>query len=142
MAAVRGSKLLIKRGDGEVPEEFETVGALQSSTLSLNGNPIDVTTADDVDENGEIWQTQISGLKSLSVSGNGIGKDKQPIQDVYADFATGTITNYEIIIPHLGVFEVPMIVGDMEFSGPHDGVLGFTISLMSAGAPEFTKESG
>lgn len=141
MAAVRGSKLLIKRGDGAATEAFTTVGALQNATLALNGNPIDVTTADDVDGNDEIWQTFITGMKSLSVSGNGIGKAQEPIQSVYSDFAIGEITNYQIVVPHLGTFTVAMIVGNMEFSGPHDGVLGFSLSLQSAAAPTFVAEA-
>lgn len=142
MSAERGSKLLIKRGAGDgPPETFTTVGALQSSTLNINGDPIEVTTADDIDVNEEIWRTFITGPKTLSVSGNGIGKDLQPIQSVYNDFATGGIVNYEIVVPNLGAFTLPMIVGSMTFEGPYDGVSGFTIDLQSAGAPTFVAET-
>lgn len=141
MTAKRGSTLLLKRHDGS---SYVTVGALQSKSLSINGNPIDVTTADNVDVNDEMWQTFITGLKSLSISNaNGIAKsdNKAIVQAVYDDFATGTVTSYQVVVPYLGTFEVDMIVGNMEFSGPHDGVMGFTISLQAAGAPTFTAEA-
>lgn len=141
MPAQRGSKLLIKRGDGADPEVFTTVGALQNSTLNINGNPINVTTGDDVDGNDEIWQTYITGPKDLSVSGNGIGKDLEPLQSVYDDFATGTIRNYEIVVPNLGTFTLAMIVSNMVFEGPYDGAQGFSLELQSAGAPTFVAET-
>lgn len=141
MSAVRGSNLLIRRGNGATPTEvFTTVGALQSSNLNINGNPIEVTTGDDVDVNNEIWRSYITGPKDLSVSGNGIGKALEPIQSVYNDFATGVITNYEIVVPNLGTFTLPMIVGSMEFTGPYDNVQGFSLTLQSAGAPTFVAE--
>ena len=140
MPATRGSDLLIKRGDGASPEVFTTVGALQSSTLTLNGDPIEVTTADDVDGNGEIWKTFITGPKSFSVSGNGIGKALLPLQSVYDDFATGALTNYQVVVPNLGTFSLSMIVGSMSFDGPYDGVQGFTVELNGSSAPTFVAE--
>ena len=141
MAAVRGSKLLIKRGDGQPSETFTTVGALQNATLTINGSPIEVTTADDLDGNDEIWRTFITGPKDLSISGDGIAKAFQPVQSVYNDFATGAIRNYQIVVPNVGTWEVAMIVGSMEFSGPYDGVTGFILSLQSASAPSFVAET-
>lgn len=140
MAAARGSKLLIKRGDGAPSETFTTVGSLQNATLNINGSPIEVTTADDIDGNDEIWRTYITGPKDLGVSGNGISKAFQPVQAVYNDFATGAITNYQIVVPNVGTFELAMIVGSMSFEGPYDGVTGFNLELQSAAAPTFTAE--
>lgn len=141
MSAQRGSKLLIKRGDGAASETFTTVGALQNSTLTINGSPIEVTTADDVDGNDEIWRTFITGPKDLSVQGNGIGKQLQPVQSVYNDFAQGTLRNFQIVVPYVGTFTVAMVISAMEFSGPYDGVVGFSLTLQSAEAPTFVAET-
>ena len=142
MPAARGSDLLIRRGDGATPTEaFTTIGALQNSNWSINGNPIDVTTADDVDVNGEIWQTFITGPKSGTVSGNGIGKALQPLQDLYDDFATGVIRNMEIVVPNLGTFTAAFVITQMEFTGPYDGVQGFNITMQLSGAPTFVAET-
>lgn len=141
MAAKRGSELLIKRGDGADPEVFTTVGALQSATVTFDGQPIDVTTADDVDGSNQIWRTYISGVKEMSISGNGIGKVIEPVQSVYEDFAAGSIVNFEVVVPFVGTWTVPMIVSNMTFNGPFDGTLGFDIALNSAGAPTFVAET-
>jgi len=141
MAAIRGSALLIKRGDGGSPEVFTTVGAIQSSTLTINGNPIEVTTGDDVDLNNEIWQTFITGPKNFTVAANGISKAFLPVQSIYSDFATGAIVNYEVVVPNVGTWTAAFIVGDMSFDGPYDGVTGFNLTLQMAGAPAFVAET-
>lgn len=140
MAAVRGSELLIKRGDGASPEVFTTIGAIRNSRVTFDGNPIDVTTADDVDGNNEIWRTQITGVKSLAVSGDGIGKQLQPIQSMYSDFALGTISNYQVVIPYIGTFTVAMVITNMTFDGSYDGASTFSIEIASASAPTFVAE--
>lgn len=141
MPAKRGSELLIKRGDSSSPETFTTVGALRSGTVRFNGNPIDVTTFDDVDANDQVWRTYITGLKELTVSGDGLGKAIEPVQSVYEDFAGGAIVNYSITIPYVGTWVVPMQVSSMEFTGAVDGAVTFSLELVSNGAPDFTAES-
>lgn len=142
MAAKRGSTLLIKRGDGATPTEaFTTVGALRNGNITFDGNPIDVTTADDVDGNNEIWSSFITGVKSLSISGDGVAKAIEPIQSIYEDFAQGTIGNYEIVVPFVGTWTVPFVITNISFEGPYDGALTFSLSAQSAGAPTFVAET-
>ncbi len=140
MVAKRGSDLTIKRGNAASPEVFTQVGAIQTSTLTINGNPIDVTTADDVAA-GEIWRTNITGVKDFSVSANGITKSFLPMQTIYAAFANGTVENYEIAVPNIGTWTVAMIVGDMDFPGPYDGAAEFSFTLVANGAPTFVAET-
>lgn len=142
MPAVRGSTLLLQRGDGGTPtESFTTVGALQNATVNLNGNPIDVTTSDDVDVNNEIWRANITGVKDLSISGNGVAKALEPIQSVYNDFATGAIRNYQVVVPFVGTYTVAFVITAMTFEGPYDGAATFSIELTSAGAPTFVAQT-
>lgn len=141
MPAVRGSSLLVKRGDGASPEVFTTVGALRNATLTINGNPIDVTTADDLDGNNEIWRAMITGVKDFQISGDGVAKAIEPAQSVYEDFAAGTLRNFQVIVPYIGTWELPMVVTNMTFEGPYDGAATFSLELQSAGAPTFTAET-
>jgi len=143
MTAKRGTLLLIKRGDGASPEVFTTVGALRNATLTFNGNPIDVTTADDVDGNNEIWRSQITGVKDFSVSGDGVGKAIEPVQSVYEDFAgvNAVVRNYQVVVPYVGTWTLPMVVTNMTFEGPYDGAVTFSVELQSAGAPTFVAET-
>ena len=141
MVAKRGSLLIIKRGDAASPEVFTQIGAIQNSTWAIAGNSINVTTADDVDGNNEIWNTFITGPKDGTITANGISKGFLPIQTIYNDFATGTAVNYEIIVPNVGTWTAAMIIGDMSFDGPFDGVVGFDITMQMSGAPVFVAET-
>ena len=144
MVAVRGSLLLIKRGNGDgPPETFTTVGALQNATVTFNGNPIDVTTANDVDAQNEIFQSYITGVKSMTVSGNGFNDALEPVQSVYEDWAAinSSIQNYQVVVPFVGTWTVPMIVGEISFEGPYDNAVSFNISLQASGPPTFVAET-
>lgn len=140
MVAKRGSDVTISRGDAASPEVFTAVGAVQNCTPSISGDPIDVTTGDDVVA-GEIWRTHITGVKDFEVSCDGITKAFLPMQTIYNDFATGAITNYEIVVPNIGTWTVAMIVGSMDFPGPYDGPSGFSLTLKANGAPTFVAET-
>lgn len=144
MTAVRGSELLVKRGAGDgPPETFATLAALRTKSLTIGGNKINVTTADDIDANDQIWNTFISGAKDFSISGEAIAKanNKTQVQAVYDDFATGVVTNYEIVVPYLGTFTVAMIVDEFSFNAPYDDVLSFNLGLSANGAPTFVAEA-
>ncbi|MEO1720957.1 MAG: phage tail tube protein [Pseudomonadota bacterium] len=142
MTAQRGNKLLVKKGNGADPEVFTTIGALRTKGLQLAGNPINVTTDDDVDANDEIWNVFITGPKGMTISGDGIGKasNKAQLQAAYVDFSQGNLHNYEIVVPNLGTFTAAMYVTNMEFNGDYQDVITFTLELTLAQAPSFAAE--
>lgn len=141
MAAERGAKALLRRGDGGDPEAFTLIGGMQNVDIQFDGNPIDVTTSDDVDGNNEIWQTFITGVKTMSVSGTFIPKDLVGGQALYNDFSTGAIVNYEVVSPNLGTWTVAMIVSGFPITNSYDGVSSVQVTLQASGAPTFVAET-
>jgi len=144
MAAVSGAGVLIKRGNGATPTEvFATLGGMRSPSITLNGNPVDTTSADDVDGDGTFWRTMMNSAKTFQVSGDLIVKTqhKTQLQGVEADFRTDLVTNYEIIIPVLGVYVVPVIVTNFSINASYDNVISASVTLDAAGAPAFTAEA-
>jgi predicted secreted protein len=138
MVAKRGSELKLLRGDGATPTEvFTLVGAVQTTNWSKTGAPINVTTGDDVDVNGEIWETFITGPKNGTFTASGIAKSLLPIQSIEDDFRTGAIVNYQIDVPNVGVDTAAFVVTDLSYEGPYDGVCSFNLTLQLAGAPTF-----
>lgn len=137
MAAERGSKLIIRRGDGATPtENFTKVGSVQNATFRANNNVIDVTTGDDVDVNDEIWQSFITGAKNVTIAANGIAKNFLPIQDIWDDYEQGRSANYEVVVPNLfNPLTAAFLVADFEGDGPYDGAGGFSITLQMSGPP-------
>jgi len=54
MPAQKSNLMLLKRGDGGSPETFTTLAGIRAKGLSINNNPIDVTTDDNVSPIGAL----------------------------------------------------------------------------------------
>lgn len=143
MPAKKGSLGLIKRGNADgPPETFTTLGGIQSNSFTVGGQPIEVTTADDVDANNATWRTFIAGINEGTVNAQGITKDFQPIQSLVADAIVGTVTgNYQIVIPNVGMFEAPFVISNVQFENPYDNVATFSFDMNMTAAPTVTYET-
>lgn len=140
MAKAKGRQLLIKIGDGETSEVFDTLCALTAKTLTINNEEIDVTTPDCDAPGGVMWAEVLDGVKRVAVSGNGISKK----EDAEARLATVAMAsppvgNLQIIVPNFGTFAGAFFIQSGEFSG--EGSVNFSLSAASTGAVTFTAEA-
>lgn len=134
MTAQRGRDLLIKIGDGAVPEIFTTVAGLRATTLTFNATTIDITNAD----SAEMWRELLAaGVKSATISGSGVFKDAASDLTLRSAFFAQTLTNYQIVIPHFGTITGPFKLTQLQYEGPYDGEVKLSLSLASAGALSF-----
>ena len=136
MSAQKGKDLLIKIGDGAVPEVFTTVAGLRATTLAFNAWPIDVTNADSAEQ----WREILSGggVKSATLSGSGVFKDAASDSALRTAFFGQTLCDWQIVIPSFGTVAGPFKITSLQYDGPYDGELKLTLSLASAGALTFT----
>lgn len=134
MTAKKGSLLKLYVGDGETPEVFTVVGGVRQMGWRFGMEPIDTTTADDVDEDGVTYRTSIPGIASGGGPVSGVAKDATT-QGWVQDSLQGTQRNYKVEIPNYGYLIAPMFFTDVEFEGPYDGVVGYSANLVLAGAP-------
>ena len=72
MSKQLGRSLLIKIGDGAGSEAFTAIAGLNSKSITINNSSIDVTTPDATTPGGALWASNLNGLKSMSISGDGI----------------------------------------------------------------------
>jgi TP901-1 family phage major tail protein len=142
MAKQQGRELLIKIGDGEASETFATLCGLVAKTMTINNNPVDVTTPDCEAPGGVLWTELQNGAKSVSVSGNGFFEDSaaEARMNTIALSATA-VASFQIIVPNFGTFSGPFHVGTFDFSGEQEGGVAYSLSLGSAGAVTFTAAS-
>jgi TP901-1 family phage major tail protein len=136
MAAQKGRDLLLKLDETGIGS-FETIAGLRATRLSFNADTIDVTTA----ESAGNWRELLAGagLRTAAVSGSGIFKDSAADAALRRVFFDGTIPAFQIVIPDFGVVSGPFQIGNLEYSGNHDGEAGFEVSLVSAGALSFAE---
>ena len=131
MAAQAGKDMLLKIGDGGEPEGFVTVAGLKARTIGLNARTVDVT---DADSSGR-WRELLAGagVKSCSVSGQGIFRDAASDARVREVFFEQAARNWRLIVPDFGVIEGPFLVAALEYAGDHAGEATFALNLASAG---------
>ena len=135
MAAQAGKDMLLKIGDGGEPEGFVTVAGLKARTIGLNARTVDVT---DADSSGR-WRELLAGagVKSCSVSGQGIFRDAASDARVREVFFEQAARNWRLIVPDFGVIEGPFLVAALEYAGDHAGEATFALNLASAGELSF-----
>lgn len=137
MTAQKGRDVLLKLGAGDgPPETFTSVAGLRATSLNFNAQSVDVT---DMASAGQ-WRELLSnaGVKSASMSGNGIFKDAATDASVRTAFFNQTHDNWQLIIPDFGTIEGAFQITELQYSGSHDGEATFSLSLESAGQLSFT----
>ena len=84
MAAQKGRALLMKIGDGASPEVFTTIGGMRSTSITLNDEAVDITNKDSTND-ARVLLAQ-GGIKSASVSGNGVFTDSASETTLYGQW--------------------------------------------------------
>ncbi|MGZ9812037.1 phage major tail protein, TP901-1 family [Pseudoroseicyclus sp. H15] len=141
MAKQKGRELLIKIGDGQETEAFTTVCGLTSKTLGINNNDIDITTPNCDAPGGALWRELMEGIKSLTLSGNGVFEDT-PSEITLLNLAMSPTptASFQAIVPHLGTFEGAFLLSSMEYAGEMEGAVTYSMSLSSSGKITFTAD--
>lgn len=134
MVAQKGKDLLLKidpDGSG-----FITVAGLRARQIALNAASVDVTDS----ESAGRWRELLAGagLRRASLSGSGLFKDAASDELVRANFFSGAIVNWQVIVPDFGTLAGPFQIVALEYAGQHDGEITFEIALESAGEITFT----
>lgn len=138
MAAIKGSKVVLKQGDGASPTEaFTAVAGARNVNVSLGGQEIDTTTADDI-QAGVTWRTYISGIADFSATMDGVIKDKDTFNGLAADRLNDTVRNYQVEIEGFGTYEGPCRITVFDVSGQFDDAATFNMTVRAAGAMTYT----
>lgn len=134
--AIQKAKSFLIKIETATPGVFQTVAGLRARALNLNATSVDVTHQESASE----WRELLagSGIKSASVTGSGVFKDDASDAEMRLAFFGQETRGFQIVIPDFGTLEGPFKITALEYSGSHDGELGFSMTLASAGALGFT----
>src|SRR4028119_283299 len=93
MPAEKGSAFLLKVGNGGNPPVFATVAGMRTTQMSVNGEPVNVTSKD---SGG--WRELLSGagVRSVSVSASGIFPGSAAETRLRSNALAGLIDDYEL----------------------------------------------
>jgi|TARA_R100001463_G_scaffold47185_4_gene95989 TP901-1 family phage major tail protein len=131
MAVQKGSAVLMKIGNSASPEVFTTIGALRSTSITINSEQIDITNKDS-SRNRTLLAG--AGIKSFSVSGSGIFDDSASHQSVLTAFQGATFINFQFLVPDYNTFTGAFQVTSIEYSGEYNDSAQYSLSFESAGA--------
>ena len=135
MAAEKGRAFLLKRGDGQTSEAFTTVAGMRSTSLSIDGEAVDVT-----NKSSDGWRELLAGAgtSSVDVSGGGVFTDSVAEIALQTACMAKTIGNFEIVFESGDKFAGAFQVTKVEYTGDHNAERQYSVSLMSSGPITFT----
>lgn len=135
MAAQKGKLVLLKADmAGGSPQSYTTIAGLRTTTWTINGEDVDVTTKDD---NG--WQQRLSGagVRSLSVSADGVFQDTT-VEETVRQWAFDQTINWFLLTFENGdSLECQFQISNYERTGDHDGAENYSLTLNSHGTPNY-----
>lgn len=138
MAGQAGRDVAVRVGDGGTPESFVVVAGVRSRTIRLGGRIVDATHADSAGGWRELKAG--AGIKSVSVSGDGVFRDAASDGLLRTAFFEGAAASMELEIADFGVLSGPFVVAELTYGGAQQGEATFSIRLESAGVVSFAAD--
>jgi TP901-1 family phage major tail protein len=131
MAAEKGSAFLLKVGNGAEPPAYGTVGGMRTTQMSINGEPVNVTSKD---SGG--WRELLSGagVRSVSVAGSGLFTGSDAEARIKANALAGTLDDYELSFESGEKVRGRFLIARLDYSGDYNGERNYSLSLESSGA--------
>jgi TP901-1 family phage major tail protein len=131
MTAQKGLSMLLKLGsDGS----GGTVAGLQTTTLSINNEMVDVTTKDSAG-----WRAllQQAGVQSISISANGTAESAATFETLQGYAQVNSINAFQMVYGDGDTVGGNFQITKFEIAGTYNKEQTFTITLESSGQPTF-----
>lgn len=136
MTAQKGVDLVLKI---DISSTFTVIGGARANAITVNRQPVDVTTADSAGLARELLTA--SGVNSVSISASGLSDDDAAIGQLRTVALAGTLTDFQIIIPGStsnGTYEGGFVVTSFSERANYDGAVEFDVTLESGDQTAFT----
>lgn len=130
MPAEKGSAFLLKVGNGAEPVVYATVAGLRTTQLSINGEPVTITSKD---SGG--WRDLLSGagVRSVSVSGAGVFTGSAAETRIKGNALAGLIDDYRLSFESGETMTGRFLVSRLDYAGDFNGERSYTLALESSG---------
>jgi TP901-1 family phage major tail protein len=140
MAVQKGSSFLLKDNSTGTPA---TIGGLRSTSMSINGEMVDVTTKDSNafvtsgnDKARDLLQG--GGIRSMSISASGVFTDSST-ENILRGFAfDGAIQNYDLIFGDGSSIKGAFLITSYERAGEYNGEETYSVTLESHNTITYT----
>ena len=140
MAAGKGSSFLLKENSTGTPA---TVGGMRSTSMSINGEMVDITTKDSNafissgnDKARDILQG--GGIRSMSLSASGVFTDSSTENLVRGFAFDGAIQNYDLVFSDGSKIAGAFLITSYERAGEYNGEETYSLTLESSNTITYT----
>ena len=140
MAAGKGSSFLLKENSTGTPA---TVGGLRSTSMTINGEAVDITTKDSNafissgnDKARDLLQG--GGVRSMSISASGVFTDSSTENLVRGFAFDGAIQNYDLVFSDGSKIAGAFLITSYERAGEFNGEETYSITLESSNTITYT----
>ena len=140
MAAGKGSSFLLKDNSTGTPA---TVGGLRSTSMTINGEAVDITTKDSNafissgnDKARDLLQG--GGVRSMSLSASGVFTDSSTENLVRGFAFDGAIQNYDLIFSDGSKIAGAFLITSYERAGEFNGEETYSLTLESSNTITYT----
>lgn len=140
MAVQKGSSFLLKDNSTGTPA---TIGGLRSTSMSINGEMVDVTTKDSnafVTSGNDKARDLLEGggIRSMSISASGVFTDSST-ENILRGFAfDGAIQNYDLIFGDGSKVAGAFLITSYERAGEYNGEETYSVTLESHNTITYT----
>lgn len=132
---IRGTKLLIKLGDGASPEVFTQPCGLSTKNFNRTASTNDFNVADCDDPDAPIWTERVKSALSSTITGNGV-LAKEALDDYEAFLDDQDPRNVQITLDYrVGprTYQGPYLLTTLNITGEQDGLVQVELELQSSG---------
>lgn len=136
MTAQNGRGFLVQM---EIATVDTTIGGQTAGSVSINNEPIDVTTKD-----SSGWRTLLAdGKRGADITFSGMNLDGATIAAVRTNHLAQTESNFTVIIPgeaagSAGSYTFAGVITSLEEAGEEGGALTYNVTIQSSGVVTFT----
>ena len=141
MAAQKGSAFLLKDNSTGSPV---TLGGMRSTSMSINGETVDITTKESATFDGvsgnDIGRVLLAnaGIRSMSISASGVFTDSASENTTRTSAFSGDIVNYDLIFADTSSAKGAFIITSYERAGEYNGEETYSLTLESSGTITYT----
>jgi|TARA_B100000085_G_scaffold174518_1_gene158963 TP901-1 family phage major tail protein len=140
MPAGKGSSFLLKDNSTGTPA---TIGGLRSTSMTINGEAVDITTKDSNafissgnDKARDLLQG--GGVRSMTISASGVFTDSST-ENILRGFAfDGAIQNYDLVFSDGSKIAGAFLVTSYERAGEFNGEETYSVTLESSNTITYT----
>lgn len=128
-SAKKGNSFVVKIATTFNGATYQQLGALRTTGLTLNKTTVDITNKDSTG-----WQELLpgGGVKSISISGEGVYTDHTSQAFLIDAWEASTHWNFELVDEVGDTFTGAFHVDSIDFGGDSDAEHNFSLSLSSA----------